>query len=122
MSDWWPVARTDECPPGTCLERVVQGRVVALYNVEGEFYALDGICPHQGGPLGQGCLDGATVTCPWHGWQFDVRTGHSFCDPEKITLRSYPVEVTEGQRVVQGPYVAETIPVTVEEQYVVVDL
>jgi hypothetical protein len=51
-----------------------------------------------------------------------VRTGQSFCDPSKITVRSYPVEVAEGQRVVEGPYVAETIPVTIEEQYVVVEM
>jgi 3-phenylpropionate/trans-cinnamate dioxygenase ferredoxin subunit len=51
-----------------------------------------------------------------------VRTGQSFCDPDKITLRSYNVEVAPGQRVVQGPYVAETIPVTVENEYVVVDV
>jgi nitrite reductase/ring-hydroxylating ferredoxin subunit len=64
---------------------------------------------------------GEILRCPWHGWEFDIRTGQSFCDPAKIGLRSYPVEVAEGQRVVQGPYVAETIPVTVEEQYVVVE-
>jgi nitrite reductase/ring-hydroxylating ferredoxin subunit len=48
---------------------------VALFNVGGEFYALDGVCPHQGGPLGKGCLSGPILTCPWHGWQFDVRSG-----------------------------------------------
>jgi 3-phenylpropionate/trans-cinnamate dioxygenase ferredoxin subunit len=65
---------------------------------------------------------GEIIRCPWHGWEFDVRTGQSYCEPERIQVRSYPVEVAEGQRVVQGPYVAETVPVTVEEQYVVVDV
>ena len=51
------------------------GRIVALFNVAGQFYALDGICPHQGGPLGKGVLRGCIITCPWHGWQFDVSTG-----------------------------------------------
>ena len=65
---------------------------------------------------------GEILRCPWHGWEFDVRTGQSFCDPSKISVREYPVEVVEGARVVQGPYVAETIPVTVEQQYVVVEM
>ena len=51
-----------------------------------------------------------------------MRTGKSFCDPSKISIRNYPVEVAEGQKVVEGPYVAETIPVTIEEQYVVVEM
>jgi nitrite reductase/ring-hydroxylating ferredoxin subunit len=49
--------------------------VIALFHVDGRFYALDGICPHAGGPLGEGTLCGGIVTCPWHGWQFDVTTG-----------------------------------------------
>lgn len=75
MASWARVAAVEDCPPGTALEAVAGDRVVALYNVDGEFYALDGVCPHQGGPLGQGELAGAIVTCPWHGWQFDVRDG-----------------------------------------------
>jgi nitrite reductase/ring-hydroxylating ferredoxin subunit len=77
MSQWLAIARVDECPTGHALERVAGDRVVALYNVQGTFFALDGVCPHQGGPLGLGCLTGAIVTCPWHGWQFDVRTGQN---------------------------------------------
>jgi nitrite reductase (NADH) small subunit len=72
---WQRIANVDDCPPGKCLEKVVGERIVALFNVAGEFFALDGICPHQGGPLGDGQLSGCIVTCPWHGWQFDVRTG-----------------------------------------------
>ena len=64
-----------DCPPGAGVECVAGDRVVALFNVEETFYALDGICPHQGGPLGKGVLTGCVVTCPWHGWQFDVTTG-----------------------------------------------
>lgn len=75
MSRWIKAARLVDCPPGTCLEAVVGERIVALFNVDGTLYALDGVCPHQGGPLGKGCLSGTIVTCPWHGWQFDVRTG-----------------------------------------------
>jgi nitrite reductase/ring-hydroxylating ferredoxin subunit len=57
----------------------VEDQILALYNVDGTLHALDGVCPHQGGPLGKGELRGCVVTCPWHGWQFDVCTGqHQF--------------------------------------------
>lgn len=72
---WHRIANTADCPPAHGMEAVVGDRVVALFNVQGQYYALDGICPHQGGPLGEGELTGCMVTCPWHGWQFDVRTG-----------------------------------------------
>ncbi len=75
MANWVRVARLADCPSGSARELVVADRVVALYNVDGEFFALDGVCPHQGGPLGKGTLGGCIVTCPWHGWQFDVATG-----------------------------------------------
>ena len=75
MSNPIRIASLDEVPPGTAIERAASGRVVALYNVDGELFALDGVCPHAGGPLGQGTLSGNVVTCPWHGWQFDVTTG-----------------------------------------------
>ena len=81
MSQWIPLARVDECPPGKSLERVAGERIVALFNVGGTFYALDGVCPHQGGPLGKGSLCGAIVTCPWHGWQFDVTSGQQQLNP-----------------------------------------
>ncbi|MFO0912767.1 MAG: Rieske 2Fe-2S domain-containing protein [Pirellulales bacterium] len=74
---WVTVATVDECPAGSTLECIAGDRIVALYNVDGQFFALDGICPHQGGPLGKGRLHGCIVTCPWHGWQFDVRNGQS---------------------------------------------
>jgi len=60
---------------------VVGEKIVALFNVDGEFYAIDGVCPHAGGPLGQGMLRKNIVTCPWHGWQFDVTTGKAVMNP-----------------------------------------
>lgn len=75
MNDWIPIADTSECPGGASIERVAAGRMVALANVDGTYHAIDGLCPHQGGPLGTGTLCGAVLTCPWHGWQFDVTTG-----------------------------------------------
>jgi nitrite reductase (NADH) small subunit len=75
MEDWIRLASVSDCPPGKAIECVAADRIVALFNVNGRFFALDGICPHQGGPLGKGVLIGCLVTCPWHGWQFDVTTG-----------------------------------------------
>lgn len=72
---WIKLAAAGDCPPGSMLELTVGERIVALANVGGVFHALDGVCPHQGGPLGKGTLTGCLVTCPWHGWQFDVSTG-----------------------------------------------
>lgn len=87
MSRWVRVAHAAECPPGCSLETVVDGRIVALFNVGGEYYALDGVCPHQGGPLGKGSLSGRVVTCPWHGWQFDVCTGCHLLRPSLVQPR-----------------------------------
>ena len=75
MADWIDIAGESECPPGTSIERVAANEMVALANVDGQLYAIDGLCPHQGGPLGTGALCGKVLTCPWHGWQFDVTTG-----------------------------------------------
>ncbi len=72
-----------------------QGTSVAVFNVNGQFHAVDNTCPHRGGPLGEGSLDGATVTCPWHGWQFDVTTGSSPVNP-MARIQKYQVKV-EGE-------------------------
>ncbi len=75
MANWIRVASLEACPQGSATEWVAGDQIVALFNIDGTLYALDGICPHQGGPLGKGQLQAGIVTCPWHGWQFDVRTG-----------------------------------------------
>jgi nitrite reductase (NADH) small subunit len=98
MADWIAIARADECPPGTAIERVAGERMVALANVAGTFHALDGLCPHQGGPLGTGALCGTVLTCPWHGWQFDVVTGRHGISP---TLRQAVFEVRERAGLVE---------------------
>jgi len=87
MARWIEAAQVADVPSGTCRELVVAERIVALFCVGGEFFALDGVCPHQGGPLGQGDLDGCVVTCPWHGWQFDVRTGQHQVHPNLVQPR-----------------------------------
>ncbi|HEY2839537.1 MAG TPA: Rieske 2Fe-2S domain-containing protein [Pirellulales bacterium] len=95
MPHWVRVAELAEHPPGSAWECAVADRIVALFNVAGEVSALDGVCPHQGGPLGKGCLTGATITCPWHGWQFDVRTGQSLLS-RTIRQPTYAVRIDEG--------------------------
>ncbi len=86
MNHWHRVASVADLPPGSSRECLAGDRIVAIFNVEGTVFALDGVCPHQGGPLGKGELTGGIVTCPWHGWQFDVRSGQhqlspSICQP-----------------------------------------
>lgn len=94
---WIRVASVAELPPGSCGEYVAGERIVALFNVGGRFHALDGICPHQGGPLGKGTLSGCIVTCPWHGFQFDVTTGQHQTS-KSLVHPTFPVKV-EGDEV-----------------------
>jgi nitrite reductase (NADH) small subunit len=84
--------RRDEVPPGTIREFQLEGTVVAVANIDGKFYAIDNVCLHRGGPLAQGELQGKVVTCPWHGWQYDVATGKLALNPA-IGVQCYPVEV-----------------------------
>jgi 3-phenylpropionate/trans-cinnamate dioxygenase ferredoxin subunit len=64
---------------------------------------------------------GEIIRCPWHGWEYDLRTGKSFCEPERARVRSFPVSIAPGSTLVEGPYVAETFPVRIEDDYVVID-
>ena len=77
MSRFAPAIAVADLPPGQGAEVTVGGEVVAIFNVNGTFHALAGRCPHRGGPLGQGFVDGAQVSCPWHNWTFDVATGEN---------------------------------------------
>jgi nitrite reductase/ring-hydroxylating ferredoxin subunit len=74
-------AKLSDIPAGSIKEVQLGGKVLALANVGGTFYAIDNTCLHRGGPLGQGHLEGSVVTCPWHGWQFDVSTGKAVQNP-----------------------------------------
>lgn len=96
MADWIEIASVEECPPGTSLERAVSGQMVALANADGQYYAMDGLCPHQGGPLGKGVLCGTILTCPWHGWQFNVVDGkHQLSST--VGQSTYQVNVQDGK-------------------------
>ncbi|TLZ51268.1 MAG: non-heme iron oxygenase ferredoxin subunit [Methanobacteriota archaeon] len=91
------VAKVREIPPGHARVVVVAGRPVAVFNVDGTFYATDNTCLHRAGPIGEGFLEGDVITCPMHGWQYDVKSGQSFMNPA-ARLRTYRVLV-EGDDV-----------------------
>ncbi len=139
------VATVDEIPAGSRKIVEIDGRSIGIFNINGEFFALKNSCPHQGGELCLGPVSGFVtssgpgdykyerhgefVRCPWHGWEFDIRTGQSWFDPRRTRVRRYEVtvapgeEVTDGQEGRQrGPYFAETYPVSVEQEYVVVEV
>ena len=81
MAEFVKVAKKSEIPAdtGKCVE--AGGKEIALFNVSGKVYAIHHVCPHQGGPLAEGGIEGAVVTCPWHGWSFDVTTGECTFNP-----------------------------------------
>jgi 3-phenylpropionate/trans-cinnamate dioxygenase ferredoxin subunit len=131
------VARAADLPPGSRKLVKVGTREIVIFNIKGELFALSDRCPHRGGSLARGRLTGVVsssapgtydyarpgeiIRCPWHGWEFDVRTGRSRCDPQRLRLMNYAVTVEPGARLVEGPYGAETFQVGVEDDYVVVE-
>lgn len=95
------VAKIRDVRPGESKVVLVAGRPVALFNVNGTFFATDNTCLHRAGSLGEGFLEGAIVTCPQHGWQYDVRTGNSFTNPA-AKIRTYAV-ILDGDDVKVAP-------------------
>ena len=95
MADFVKVAEAGDVPAGTgkCVD--AGGKQIAIFNVDGTFHAIDNTCLHLGGPLGEGELEGAVVTCPWHGWQYDVTTGGNL-DDETERVERYDVKVENG--------------------------
>jgi nitrite reductase (NADH) small subunit len=92
MAQWTKVGETSDLQPdqGTIVE--ASGKTLALFNAGGTFYAIDNTCLHRGGPLGEGELEGTIVTCPWHGWRWNVTTGENAMNAA-IKVSSYPVKV-----------------------------
>jgi nitrite reductase/ring-hydroxylating ferredoxin subunit len=93
MPQFVPVAKTDEVPAGRAKLVEVSGREIALFNVGGSYHAIDNTCTHVGGPLCEGELDGAEVTCPWHGAVFDVTSGQVLGPPAPESVARYNVRV-----------------------------
>src|SRR5262249_1615464 len=132
------VASTSEIAPGGNKVVTVAGREIVIFHVNGQFFALRNRCPHAGAPLAraagvahlkshapapfQRTRVGEMLRCAWHGWEFDMRTGQSYCDPLRVRAHSYPVAVEAGAAIAKGPYVAETFPVTVEAHYILIDI
>lgn len=77
MSNLVKVAEVSDLKTGESKTVIAGDRELALFNIDGQFHAIDNVCPHRGGPLGEGVLDGCVVICPWHGWRFDCKTGQS---------------------------------------------
>lgn len=116
----------------------VAGKGICLMRVGEEFFALADRCPHGGARLSGGrfsatvesegpgdyrlCRKDEMLKCPWHGWEYDIRTGQSWSDPKSTRTRAYAAEAVSGGDLVKGPYVAETLPVEVDGKYVVVEL
>ncbi|MBW0101020.1 Rieske (2Fe-2S) protein [Pseudonocardia sp. KRD291] len=146
------VARCADIAEGERVIVDIDGRSVGVFNVGGRFYAFLNHCPHQGAELCRGDIVGAMssrrpgeyeyapdrkyLTCPWHGWEFDIETGQSYFDPGRTRIRPYRVAVEAGRDVLAGqdgagdvgadgrrpgPYVADTLTVRVEDDYVVVE-
>jgi 3-phenylpropionate/trans-cinnamate dioxygenase ferredoxin component len=102
MAEFIRAIAVSDLAPGQCTEANVGGTPVAIYNVDGAFYATSNTCLHRGGPLGQGMLDGAAVMCPWHAWSWDVTTGENVANAE-LTIPTYEVRVEDGQVLVKVP-------------------
>jgi nitrite reductase (NADH) small subunit len=97
MPGFTRIAALADIPPGGAKSCNLNGTPVALYNVDGTVYATHGTCVHRGGPLGDGTLDGAKILCPWHLWEYDVRSGECSNNPEG-RIACFPVRI-EGQDV-----------------------
>jgi nitrite reductase/ring-hydroxylating ferredoxin subunit len=132
------VAAANEIAPGQRKLFSLNGREIGIFNHGGEYFALLNRCPHQGGDLCKGTLVGLVTSndpgtfdysragellkCPWHGWAYDIRTGQSWCDPEDTKVKSYDVTVEPGATLVKGPFIAETFAVSIEQDYIVIEL
>jgi nitrite reductase (NADH) small subunit len=103
IAEFARVAEVSEIPPGTAKAFSVGRFEVAVFNVAGQFHALENSCPHQGGPLADGWLENEVITCPWHAWCFNVRTG-------KMTLGDFAFIPRFGVRVHDGLIWVRTEP------------
>lgn len=113
---WIRLCAATEAPaPGTVMEVETGGRAICLANIDGELAALDNICPHRLGPLGQGWIEGGAVICPWHSWAFDPKTGVA-ASPDRGQVEVFPLKV-EGDSVLiaMSEREPETEPLTDEE-------
>ena len=132
------VATVSDIPPGARKLVEVEERKIAVFNIRGEYFAINDRCPHEGGSLCAGKISGLVVSrepgsyewtrddefirCPWHGWEFDLRTGRSQCDPRTMRVRLFDVHVEPGATLAADNLIAETFPVKVENDYIVIEI
>jgi 3-phenylpropionate/trans-cinnamate dioxygenase ferredoxin subunit len=132
------VATVGEIAPGRTKLVTVSGRDIAIINAGGDYFAFFNRCPHAGGSLCHGTIvrpaevtqpgeyklaaERLMLRCPWHGWQFDLRTGEAWCDPATLKARSYPAIVESGAQLAKGRYVAETFQISVDQDYVLIEI
>ena len=101
MASFIKVATVSEFPDGTGKTVEAGGKQIALFNAGGKFFAIDNACKHRGGPLGEGELDGTSVICPWHGWEYDITTGANL-DDATVKLGCYAVKVEGSDILVEA--------------------
>src|SRR5205823_1884293 len=97
------VATLDEISSGTARQVTVNGRTLALFNIEGVVYAIDDTCPHRGAPLSEGECEGTEITCPWHGARFDLTTGSHLSPPARAGVTAFKVQVVGNEVQVDVP-------------------
>lgn len=131
------VATVDEIPPGGRKRVTLGGRDIALFRLGDTYHAIQDRCPHEGASLCAGKITGLAMSdrpgsyrveregeilrCPWHGWEFDIRTGRSWCDPERVRVRSFDARVEAGAVLAAGSRDVEIYDVAIERDYVVID-
>ncbi len=132
------VCRVDEIPEREAKLVHVEGRDIAIFNLGDRFAAIANRCPHEGADLCRGKVaafvsaDGpgqymmeeerVMVRCPWHGWEFDLKNGQSYCDPRRMRVKSFEVNVTDGSALAEGPYKVEVFDVSTEDKYVILTI
>src|SRR6266498_2721589 len=94
MEQWIQVAQLSDIPPGGRKMLRLGDASISVFHIDGHLFAIDSVCPHQGGPLGEGVLDGEVLTCPWHDRSYNVRTGCAIPTP---SVRTYEIRVQDGQ-------------------------
>jgi len=103
------VAKVGDIPPGEGRAFSVNGRTVAVFNLEGEYKAIDDFCPHMGASLAGGCVEDGVVACPWHAWRFDLSDG-TWRDNPKIGIDAFEVRVVGEEIQVRAPLKAAEPP------------